>query len=73
MSEWISVKKQLPANNIVCMVTNIKAGIGTWMCLYDSNYNYFRWYNPDIRDQPPVEVTHWFEIPTPYGLKDEEL
>jgi len=71
MSEWISVKQRLPNNDVVCMVTNKKSGIGTWMCIYDACYNFFRWYNPDVKDAPPVEVTHWFEIPTTYGIKDD--
>lgn len=65
--KWKKYPEEKPLNDIVCYVTNKKSGFFCYVCMYSAHYDYFRLYDPSIHNQPPVEVTHWVELPVSPG------
>lgn len=61
MSEWISVKDQVPVSNddrLVLVYCGTEIGIGG----YSTHYG---WWVTGINDEEDAEVTHWLELPQP--------
>lgn len=68
--KWISVKDRKPTENCNVIVTNEKVSYTTFQAIYQSDIDCFIWYDPTVRESPPIEVTHWLQLPpTPWTLK----
>lgn len=65
--QWNTYPDHKPEEDMLCYVTNRKAGYHCYTCIYHAHYDYFRLYDPNINNQPPVEVTHWFQLPNAPG------
>lgn len=67
--EWKEYPKEKPQGDAVVYVANTKAGYECYHAIYNSKYDFFRWYHPDIRHQPPIEATHWMQFPEPPDIR----
>jgi hypothetical protein len=58
MSEWISVKDQVPGDSdkLVLVYCGTEVGIGGWSKDYG-------WWVTGINDDDDAEVTHWAVLP----------
>lgn len=63
MTNWILTSKEKPIHDQVCYVANKKAGLSCYIAIYYKDRDYFSLYNPECRDHPPIEVTHWIPLP----------
>lgn len=70
--EWISVKDRKPYSEYgtsTVYVTNIKRGFFRCIALYYQEDDVFTEFNPESFTHPPLEVTHWFELPNEFPEK----
>ncbi len=63
--KWNKYPDKKPESDMICYVCNIKAGSYQFVAIYHKNYDYFSWNEPGLYHQPPIEVTHWIELPPP--------
>lgn len=61
--EWIQVKDKKPEQDQVCYVCNIRRGVHCFIAIYKKYHDVFIWYNPQMMNQPPIDVTHWIPLP----------
>lgn len=62
-SQWIK-RETPPEYNALCYVTNIRAGIDCYTAIYCKFRDYFYLYNPNLREHPPIDVTHYIILPS---------
>jgi hypothetical protein len=60
--KWIPRDKK-PKTDCICYVTNTRAGSYCFITMYDKKYDIFRQYNPNIREHPALDVTHYIVLP----------
>lgn len=60
---WNKYPDVKPEHDMCVYVTNNKYGSACWQALYDKTYDIFTQYDPNLRDHPPLQVTHWVELP----------
>jgi|WetSurMetagenome_2_1015567.scaffolds.fasta_scaffold1031675_1 hypothetical protein len=63
--EWISVKDRKPATDLVAYVCNVNFGYACWVALYSTYNDTFQLSSPSLSTNPPMEITHWIELPIP--------
>ncbi len=61
--KWINVKDEKPKTDLCCWGSNVRAGTNIWKCIYIKNWDVFRLDNPEVYEHPPIDITHWIEIP----------
>jgi hypothetical protein len=64
MSEWISVKDEMPKEDVNVLVTDGSCWCSVW-CLYSSAYAGDCWEDDYGYWQDLDDVTHWMQLPEP--------
>jgi hypothetical protein len=61
--EWKKYPKEKPKTDLMCYVTNRRAGVHCYIAIYQAHYDVFMEYNPGKFHNPPIDVTHWAALP----------
>lgn len=71
-AEWISVKDKKPETDLVCLVTNERSGHHHFTAIYQKYCDCWIQYDVRAYQQPPLDVTHYLEIPESPAQKYNE-
>lgn len=61
--KWTTIEEGYPERDCVAYVCNSRHSAVAWIVIYDAQRKTFTHYNPEHWDHPPIEVTHWIELP----------
>lgn len=64
--QWIDLSERKPENDQLCYVFDADWSAACFISTYRADLDVFVWYEPNIRNQPSLRVTHWIPLPSPF-------
>lgn len=61
--QWNRLIESKPTRDATVYVCNINAGYMCYVALYNTYGEHFKLFDPEIRNHPPIAVTHWMYLP----------
>lgn len=64
-NRWTRLEERRPETDATVWVCNVNAGLACYVALYNTYNQTFKEFNPNVRDHPPLAITHWMYLPYP--------